>query len=113
MKQIKAVIRPEKLGDVKAALDKKSYPGLMVWDIVGHGKQKGLVEQFRGRQFKVDFLPKTIIEIVANDGDVASIVETIQQAASSGNLGDGKIFISKIDEVIRIRTGENGTSAVG
>jgi nitrogen regulatory protein P-II 1 len=113
VKQIQAIIRPEKLGAVKQALDAVQSPGLTVWEIVGHGKQKGITEQFRGREFKVDFLPKTIVEIVVNDSDLNTIVKAISDACKTGNVGDGKIFISTIDEVVRIRTGETGKVAVG
>lgn len=113
MKKIQAIIRREKLEDVKNALDAVHCPGMMVWEIVGHGKQKGLTEQFRGREFKVDFLPKTKIEIVVGDAEVKTIVETIVKAAATGKVGDGKVFISPIDDVVRIRTGEKGAVAIG
>jgi nitrogen regulatory protein P-II 1 len=113
MKKIQAVIRREKLQDVKQALDTLGIPGMMVWEIEGHGKQKGVTEQFRGRQFTLDFLPKTTMEIVVNDGDVKGIVDVIVKTASTGKIGDGKIFVSSIEDVVRIRTGEKGTSAVG
>jgi nitrogen regulatory protein P-II 1 len=112
MKKVHAVIRREKLQDVKQALDGLNIPGMMVWEIEGHGKQKGLTEQFRGRQFTIDFLPKTTIEIVAHDGDVNTIVKAITQNAATGKIGDGKIFISSINDVIRIRDGERGDKAV-
>lgn len=113
MKKIQAIIRREKLEDVKTALDAVHCPGMMVWDIVGHGKQKGLTEQFRGREFKVDFLPKTKIEVIVGDAEVKTIVDTIVKAAATGKVGDGKIFISAIEDVVRIRTGEKGAVAIG
>lgn len=113
MKQIQAVIRREKLEEVKQALDALHCPGMMVWEIEGHGKQKGVTEQFRGRQFTLSFLPKTVIEIVVNDADVNSIVDAIVKVAGTHTIGDGKIFISKIDDVVRIRTNERGSVAVG
>ena len=113
MKKIEAIIRREKLDAVKSALDAVHCPGMMVWDIVGHGKQKGITEQFRGREFKVDFLPKTKIEIVIGDAELKTIVDAIVKASSTGSVGDGKIFISNIDDVVRIRTGEKGAVAVG
>jgi nitrogen regulatory protein P-II 1 len=113
MKQIQAVIRREKLNDVKLALDKLNIPGIMLWEIEGHGKQKGLKEQFRGRQFTIDFLPKLTLELVVNDHDVKPIVEAITACAQTGEIGDGKIFISTIEDVVRIRTGERGSVAVG
>lgn len=112
MKQIQAIIRREKLGAVKAALDAVKCPGMMVWEIVGHGKQKGISESFRGREFKVDFIPKTKVEIVVHDQQVKSVVDAIAKAASTGQIGDGKIFISTIEDAVRIRTGEKGESAV-
>ena len=112
MKMIQAIIRREKLADVKQALDSISCPGMQVWEIMGHGKQAGITEQFRGRQFKVDLLPKTKLEIVASNSQVKKIVEAIVRSASTDKVGDGKIFITTIDDAIRIRTGENGDVAV-
>ncbi len=112
MKMIQAIIRREKLGDVKQALDSINCPGMQVWEIVGHGKQAGVTEQFRGREFKVDLLPKTKIEIVAHNAQVKKIVEAIVRTASTNSIGDGKIFITTIDDAIRIRTGESGDVAV-
>lgn len=112
MKLIQAIIRNEKLGEVKAALDAIKCPGIQVWEILGHGKQKGVTEQFRGREFKVDLLPKTKIEIVVHDDQVKQIVDTIVKVANTNKMGDGKIFISSIETAIRIRTGESGEIAV-
>ena len=112
MKMIQAIIRREKLGDVKNALDAIKCPGVMIWEILGHGKQKGVTEQFRGREFKVDLLPKTKIEIVAHDAQVKSIVDTIIKAANTHKIGDGKIFIIPVENAIRIRTGDVGDVAV-
>ncbi len=112
MKQIQVIIRREKLGDVKNALDAIKCPGMMVWEIVGHGKQKGITEQFRGREFKVDLIPKTKIEIIVHDSQVKGIVDAIVQSAATGEIGDGKIFISSIEDAVRIRTGEKGDKAV-
>lgn len=113
MKQLQVIIRREKLGAVKEALDAVKCPGLMVWEIVGHGKQKGITEQFRGREFRVDLIPKTKIEIVVNDAQVKPIVDAIMKAASTGQIGDGKIFVSDVQDCIRIRTGEKGEAAIG
>lgn len=113
MKQIQAIIRRERLGIVKDALDKIKCPGMMVWEIMGHGKQKGITETFRGREVKVDLIPKTKIEIIARDNQVNAIVDAITKAASTNTIGDGKIFISSVEETIRIRTGERGEVAVG
>lgn len=112
MKQIQAIIRREKLGDVMNALETLKCPGMMVWEIEGYGKQKGITEQFRGREFTVKLLPKTKIEIVVPDQKVKDITDAIVKAAATGKTGDGKIFVSKIDEAIKIRTKETGESVV-
>ena len=113
MKQIQVIIRREKLEAVKQALDAINCPGMMVWEILGHGKQQGITESFRGREFKVDLIPKTKIEIVVRDQQVNAVVDAIMKTASTKQIGDGKIFISSIEETIRIRTGEKGDIAVG
>jgi nitrogen regulatory protein P-II 1 len=112
MKKIEAVIRVEKLDEVMDALEKLGYPGMMVTRIEGHGRQKGLVEQFRGREFKVELLPKTKIEIIAHEKDVDKLMESISKAAKTGEIGDGKIFVYPVENAIRIRTGEKGDSAI-
>ena len=112
MKMIQAIIRREKLEAVKQALDAIQCPGMMVWEIVGHGKQKGITEQYRGREFKVDFLPKTKIEIVVKDSQVKSIVDAIVKTANTNKVGDGKIFVLPVEDATRIRTGEKGEVAV-
>jgi len=112
MKKIEAIIRPEKLDDVKEALEKIGYPGMSTVRIEGHGRQKGKVEQFRGREFKVEFLSKVKLEVVAKDEDMERIAETIVEAARTGQIGDGKIFISEVINAIRIRTGEKGEKSV-
>lgn len=112
MKQIQAVIRREKLTDVMKALEKAHCPGIMVWEIVGYGKQKGITEQFRGRELKVDLLPKTKIEIIVPDEKVKTITDAIISASATGTVGDGKIFISNIEQALRIRTKEAGDSVV-
>lgn len=112
MKKLEAVIRPEKLDDVKQALETAGYPGLMLTRIEGHGKQKGLMQQFRGRQYKVDMLPKYKIEVVCRDDECMKLSEAIIAAARTGEVGDGKIFTSDISDVIRIRTGESGEVAI-
>ena len=113
MKQIQAIIRRERLSVVKEALDTIKCPGMMVWEIMGHGKQKGITEHFRGRELKVDLIPKTKIEIIVRDNQVNAVVDAIMKAANTNTIGDGKIFISSIEETIRIRTGERGEAAVG
>ena len=112
MKMVQAIIRREKLDAVKQALDAVGCPGMMVWEIVGYGKQQGITEQYRGREFKVDFLPKTKIEIVVKDSQVKAIVDAIAKTANTHTVGDGKIFILPIEDSIRIRTGEKGEVAV-
>ena len=112
MKQIQAIIRREKLQAVKEALDNIKCPGMMVWEIVGHGKQKGITEQFRGRQFKVDLLPKIKLEIVVHDSQVRTVVDAIVKSASTGKVGDGKIFVTGVEEAVRIRTAERGEGVV-
>ena len=112
MKMIQAIIRREKLGAVKEALDAIKCPGLMVWEIMGHGKQKGITEQFRGREFRVDLIPKTKVEVVVHDNQARAVVDAIMKAASTNTIGDGKIFISHVEDAVRIRTGERGEVAV-
>jgi nitrogen regulatory protein P-II 1 len=112
MKQIQAIIRREKLGEVMSALEGVKCPGMMVWEIEGYGKQKGITEQFRGREFKLSLLPKVKIEIIVSDNQVKGIVDAIVRSAATGKVGDGKIFISSIDEAIKIRTKESGDVAV-
>ena len=112
MKRIDAVVRREQFGKVKQALQAISCPGMMVFTFRGHGKQGGLVENYRGRQFKVDLLPKVLLTIFVNDGEVKKVVEAISKAAKTGQIGDGKIFVAPIENAIRIRTGEEGTIAI-
>jgi nitrogen regulatory protein P-II 1 len=112
MKKIEAVVRVEKLEEIIDALEKFGYPGVMVTHIEGHGRQKGISEQFRGREYKVNFLPKIKIEIVVKDADSEKLVKAITGIARTGEIGDGKIFIYAVEDTIRIRTGEKGESAV-
>ena len=112
MKRIDAVIRREQFGKVKTALDAAGSPGLMVFTFRGHGKQGGLTETYRGRRFKVDLLPKVLLTIFANDGEVKPIVEAIARSAKTGEIGDGKIFVSNLENAVRIRTGEEGSKAI-
>ena len=112
MKKIEAILRPEKLSKVKEALENLGYPGMSIIRIEGHGRQKGKVEQFRGREFRVEFLPKIKIEIAARDQDVERITRTIIEAAKTGEIGNGKIFISPLENTLRIRTGEQGEQAL-
>ncbi len=112
MKKIEAIIKPFKLDDVKDALHEVGVKGLTVLEAKGFGRQKGHTELYRGAEYVVDFLPKVKIEIVVDDSIATRAIEAIQQAAHTGRIGDGKIFISTIDEAIRIRTGETGNEAV-
>ncbi|HTY45701.1 MAG TPA: P-II family nitrogen regulator [Patescibacteria group bacterium] len=112
MKKIEAVIRPEQVSAVRRALERVGYSGLMIGDINGHGAQKGKVEQWRGETYKVELLAKTKIDIIVKDSDLAAIVTAIKEAAKTGQIGDGKIFVSDIENVIRIRTGEEGNMAL-
>ncbi len=112
MKMITAIVRPEKLDAVRQALEKVGYSGLMISEIEGHGKQKGIVQQWRGERYKVDLIQKLKLEVVVKDSEVEAIKKTIIDNARTGEIGDGKIFISTIDEVVRIRTGEEGEIAL-
>ena len=112
MKKIEAIIKPFKLDEVKEALHEVGLSGITVIEAKGFGRQKGHTELYRGAEYVVDFLPKVKIEIIIQDNLVERAVEAIQQAAKTGRIGDGKIFISNIEEVIRIRTGETGEEAI-
>lgn len=112
MKKIEAIIRPFKLEDVKLALVNAGIVGMTVSEVRGFGRQKGQVERYRGSEFTVEFLQKLKLEIVVDDDRVDTVVDAIQAAAQTGEIGDGKIFINSIDTVIRIRTGEAGSAAV-
>jgi nitrogen regulatory protein P-II 1 len=106
------VVRPQSLDLVLGALQDAGYPGVMVTEIEGHGKQKGVSQQWRGQEYKVDLLPKVKLEVVVTDKEVDNIVSKIQKAAQTGQIGDGKIFISDIKDAIRIRTGDRGDNAL-
>lgn len=112
MKKIEAIIRPEKMEDVRAALERSGYPGITITEIEGHGLQKGLVQQWRGEEYRVDMLPKIKVEIVAGEAEAETIIQTIMEAAYTGSVGDGKIFVYDVDEAIRIRTRERGQRAL-
>jgi nitrogen regulatory protein P-II 1 len=112
MKKLEAIIKPFKLDDVKDALAKEGIQGMTVTEVKGFGRQKGHTELYRGAEYVVDFLPKIKIEVLLDDDKAARAVEIITQAARTGRIGDGKIFISPMDEVIRIRTGERGDEAI-
>lgn len=112
MKKIEAIIRPEKLEDIKDALCAINIRGISVTQIVGCGVQNGWTEIYRGTEYQLQFLPKVRIEAVVEDTMVEPVIEAIEKAARSGEIGDGKIFVSDIIDVIRIRTGERGTKAI-
>jgi nitrogen regulatory protein P-II 1 len=112
MKRVEAVIRPHKLTDVKDALHDVGVQGLTVYEVKGFGRQKGHTELYRGAEYTVDFLPKVKIEVVVDDQAADAAVEAICKAAQSGKVGDGKVFVSPIENVVRIRTGERGTAAI-
>ena len=113
MKQIKAIIQPEKMSDVRDALEKAGcYRGVMITDIMGQGIQKGITQAWRGEKYQMDLLPKVMMDFVVKDEDVALIKKIILESARTGEIGDGKIFIYNVEEVIRIRTGEEGDDAL-
>ncbi len=112
MKKIEVIIKPFKLDDVKEALNEKGIMGMTVSEVKGYGRQKGHEEIYRGAEYVFDFMPKLKIEIVREDERVNDVVETLCKTASTGKIGDGKIFILPVEEVIRIRTGEKGVDAI-
>jgi len=112
MKKVEAVIKPFKLDEVKDALNAIGVQGITVTEVKGFGRQKGHTELYRGAEYVVDFLPKVKIEIIVSDALVAKIIDTIETAAKTGRIGDGKIFVTPVEEVIRIRTGERGETAI-
>jgi nitrogen regulatory protein P-II 1 len=112
MKKIEAIIKPFKLDEVKEALHEVGLKGITVTEAKGFGRQKGHTELYRGAEYVVDFLPKVKLEIVLEDEMVERAIEAIQGAARTGRIGDGKIFVSNVEEVIRIRTGETGVDAI-
>ena len=112
MTTIEAIIQPGVFEDVKEALTEQGISGMTISEVRGHGRQKGHTETYRGREYSVDLLPKVKIEIVLEDAQVSAAVDAILKTASTGKIGDGKIFLSKVDEVIRIRNQERGAMAV-
>lgn len=112
VKKIEAIIKPFKLDEVKDALHEIGQQGITVTEAKGFGRQRGHTELYRGAEYVVDFLPKVKIEIVLEEGQVERAVEAIQQAAQTGRIGDGKIFITSVEDVVRIRTGERGADAI-
>ena len=112
MQKIEAIIKPFKIDDVKEALQAIGVQGLTTSEVKGFGRQKGHTEVYRGAEYVVDFLPKLKLEIVVEDEATENVINAIVDAASSGKIGDGKIFVSRVEDVIRIRTGEHGASAI-
>ncbi len=112
MKKIEAIIKPFKLDEVKEALQELGVQGMTVLEAKGYGRQKGHTELYRGAEYVVDFLPKIKIEVVVSDDQLTTALEAIQSAARTGRIGDGKIFVSDIIDVVRIRTGESGAAAI-
>ena len=112
MKKIEAIIKPFKLDDVKEALGSVGVQGITVSEVKGFGRQRGHTELYRGAEYVVDFLPKVKLEIIIKDDQVEQVIEAIATAAKTGRIGDGKIFVTAVDEVVRIRTGETGEAAL-
>jgi nitrogen regulatory protein P-II 1 len=112
VKKIEAVIKPFKLDEVKDALNEIGIQGITVSEVKGFGRQKGHTELYRGAEYVVDFLPKVKLEIIVGDALVPRVIETIEKSAKTGRIGDGKIFVTEVLEVVRIRTGERGEAAI-
>ena len=112
MKKIEAIIRPERLGLVRKALEELGYPGMTISEVKGHGKESGLTEQWRGKEYKVELLPRVKLEIVVLDEDVARMLNAIVRSARTGETGDGKIFIVPVEGVVRVRTGDRDENAI-
>jgi nitrogen regulatory protein P-II 1 len=112
MKKVEAIIRPEKLEEVREALDVKGFHGMTVTEVKGRGKQKGITLEWRVGQYNVEFLPKVKLELVLLDKDVDEVIKTICSICSTGSIGDGKIFVSDVSYIVRIRTGETGVIAI-
>ncbi len=112
MKKIEAIIKPFKLDDVKEALNALGVQGMTVTEVKGFGRQKGHVELYRGAEYDIAFIPKVKIEVVVADSVADKVISTIQEKAKTGKIGDGKIFVSRLEEIIRIRTGERGETAI-
>ncbi len=112
MKRIEAIIRPAKVSDVCAALEKVGHPGVTISDVEGHGSQKGVDKKVRGKTYKVELLTKKRLEVIAKDNEADKIIKAIREAVFTGGIGDGKIFVSSMADAIRIRTGETGEAAI-
>lgn len=112
MKRIEVIVNPDRVPAVLASFVKGGYTGVMITEIEGHGKQKGLTQQWRGETYKMDFLQKTKLETIVRDADAERLIETIVKSVRTGEVGDGKIFISPVEDAVRIRTSERGDSAI-
>lgn len=112
MKKVEAIIKPFKLDDVQDALSKAGITGMTVTEVKGYGRQKGHVELYRGAEYSVNFVPKVKIELIVPDALLGKILTAIEESAMTGKIGDGKIFVLSVDEVVRIRTGERGETAI-
>ena len=112
MKLVTCIVRPDKLDAVVDALDKQHIVGMTVADVRGFGRQKGQVEHYRGGEYTIRFIPKVRLDIVVQDQDVETVLSTVSKVARTGNIGDGKVFVISVDNALRIRTGEKGTSAL-
>jgi nitrogen regulatory protein P-II 1 len=112
MKKIEAIIKPFKLDEVKDALDKVGVTGITITEAKGFGRQKGHTELYRGAEYRVEFLPKVKVEVLIEDTKAPAVVDAIVEAARTGRIGDGKIFVSQVDDAVRIRTGERGPNAI-
>ncbi len=112
MKKIEAIIRPEKLDDIRKALEDKGIFGITMSEVQGRGRQKGVCLQWRAGEYCVDFLPKVRLDMILNDKDVETAINTIAEAARTGHNGDGKIFIYPVEDVVRVSSGERGTEAI-
>jgi len=112
VKKVEAIIKPFKLDDVKKALSEMGIAGLTVTEVKGYGRQKGHAEMYRGAEYVVDFVPKVKVEVAVVSSQVAQVVEVLERTARTGSIGDGKIFVTSVDEAIRVRTGERGEAAI-
>lgn len=112
MKKIEAIIKPFKLDDVKESLNRIGVNGMTITEVKGYGRQRGHKEIYRGAEYQVDFVPKIKIDMIVDESLSSKVVETIKETAKTGKIGDGKIFVSSLEETIRIRTGESGTDAI-
>jgi nitrogen regulatory protein P-II 1 len=112
MKRIEAIVRPEKLEDIVEKLEALGHSGITVTQVEGHGRQKGIIEQFRGKEYKLMFIPKVKIEAVVKDELIEKVIDVIVTTAYTGNVGDGKIFISDVKDAVRVRTKDRGESAI-